>query len=167
MVVVERNTGDRENRQQRGRIRKEWEGRIYRRDWKGARDRRMRGGWRETGQERWRSGFRFIFRHCCTVVDWQPTFPPNSCLLIPRRVQPSFSSTKAADPSPGIAKEQTRGRIYCSYCNVDESPVEFREPAIYFRRFDRLSLSIYIRICIHIPLYIPRRKGIVPSSSAR
>lgn len=25
MVVVERNTGDRENRQQRGRIRKEWE----------------------------------------------------------------------------------------------------------------------------------------------
>lgn len=97
----------------------------------------------------------------------QPFLPTNSCLLIPRRVQPSFSSTKAADPSPGIAKEQTRGRIYCSYCNVDESPVEFREPAVYFRRFDRLSLSIYIRICIHIPLYIPRRKGIVPSSSAR
>lgn len=44
------------------------------------RDRRMRGGWRETGQERWRSGFRFIFSHCCTVVDWQPTFPPDQLL---------------------------------------------------------------------------------------
>ena len=88
----------------------------------------------------------------------QPFLPTNSCLLIPpRRVQPSFSSTKAADPSPDIAKEQTRGRIYCSYCNVDESPVEFRE--LYTFGDSSLSLYIYIYICIYIYKYIrtPRR----------
>lgn len=82
------------------------------------------------GQKGWRSGFRFIFGHCCSivVVPHTPDIQPLS-LFVPS----PFSSTKAAGPSPGIAKEQPRGRIYCSYCNVDESPAEFRELAVYFR----------------------------------
>lgn len=87
----------------------------------------------------------------------QPFLPTNSCLLIPpRRVQPSFSSTKAADPSPGIAKEQTRGRIYCSYCNVDESPMEFRE--LYTFGDSSLSLSIYIYVYIYTFVYTTSKR---------
>lgn len=51
------------------------------------------------GQEGWRSGFRFIFRHCCTVVDGAASHTLNIQLLSshPRRAQPSFSSLKAVD----------------------------------------------------------------------
>ena len=117
----------------------------------------MRGGWQGQGRK---DGARDLDLYSAIVVPSSTgavSHTLNNQLLSshPSRAQPSFSSTKAADPSSGIAKEQTRGRIYCSYCNVDESPAEFRDVAVYFRRSDHtVSICIYIfRNMYHVERY--------------
>lgn len=117
-----------------------------RKDWKEWRSRRER--W--FGKEGRKDGGRDLDLYSAIVVpsSTEQSLTPltsNSCLLIPRsRTTLLFivESHAAATASYGIAKEQPRGRIYCSYCNVDESPAEFRDPAVYFRR----SARIYVHV---------------------
>lgn len=118
---------------------------------------------RRVGKEGRKDGGRDLDLYSAIVAASSSSLTPLDIQLLSLLVPNPFSSTKAVGPSPGIAKEQPRGRIYCSYCNVDESPAEFRELAVYFR-----PSSFYMRYtCVGVHCTCIEAKGIVLSSLAR
>lgn len=109
------------------------------------------GLWAKGGQEGWRLGFRFIFRHCYTDIGGgthllgHNTFNNPHLVLFPHDPSPEVSCRRRR-----IAKKQPHVRIYRGYCNIDESRVEFRVLSRFERVYRRTYTRTHSRTILHL-----------------